>query len=266
MLAPGNGKTKTARLWTYVRDDRPSQSDTPPAVWFAYFPDRKGLHPQTHPATFKGILQVDAFAGFNTRFNRGDIIEAACWAHARRKLYDLHEARLSTVTTAALNRIGALYHIEAEIRGKPPNERQQLRQQKSLPLINDFEQWLRATLLKLSRKSDTTAAIMYALSLWPALKLYCDDGRIEIDNSAAERALRGVAIGRRNYLFAGADSGGARAAAMYSLFGTPKLNGIDPEAWLRHVLATIADHPVNRVEECLPWHFVNKFAASRSAT
>lgn len=263
VLAPGNGKTKTARLWTYVRDDRPSQSDTPPAVWFAYSPDRKGIHPQTHLTAFKGILQVDAFAGFNALFDSGDIKEAACWAHARRKFYDLHEARPSAVTTEALNRIGALYQIEAEIRGKPPDERRHLRQQKSLPLIDDFEQWLRATLLKLSRKSDTTAAIMYALNLWPALKLYCDDGRIEIDNSAAERALRGVAIGRRNYLFAGADSGGERAAAMYSLIGTAKLNGIDPEAWLRHVLATIADHPVNRVDEFLPWHFVNQFAASR---
>ncbi len=149
VLAPGNGKTKTARLWTYVRDDRPSQSDTPPAVWFAYSPDRKGVHPQTHLADFKGILQVDAFAGFNALFETGEIKEAACWAHARRKFYDLHEARPSAVTAEALNRIGALYKIEAEIRGKPPDERRQLRQAQSLPLIDDFERWLRATLLKL---------------------------------------------------------------------------------------------------------------------
>ena len=208
VLAPGNGKTKTARLWTYVRDDRPAGSTQPAAVWFAYTPDRKGMHPQTHLANFTGILQADAFAGFNALFESGAIREAACWAHARRKFYDLHHARPSALTKEALERIGALYVIEDEIRGKPPKQRRELRQAKSLPLIDDFELWMRATLLKLSRKSDTTAAIMYSLNLWPALKLYCDDGTVEIDNSAAERALRGVAIGRRNYLFAGSDKGG----------------------------------------------------------
>lgn len=255
VLAPGNGKTKTARLWTYVRDDRPSGSTEPAAVWFAYTPDRKGIHPQTHLAKFTGILQVDAFAGFNLLFETGDILEAACWAHARRKFFDLHHARPSALTKEALERIGALYVIEDDIRGKPPNERRAARQARSLPLIDDFEIWMRETLPKLSSKSDTTAAIMYSLNLWPALKLYCDDGRIEIDNSAAERALRGVAIGRRNYLFAGSDKGGERAAAMYTLIGTARLNGVDPEAWLRHVLTHIADHPVNRVGEFLPWHF-----------
>jgi transposase len=265
VLAPGNGKTKTARLWTYVRDDRASGSAEPPAVWFAYTPDRKGIHPQTHLANFTGILQADAFAGFNALFETGKIHEAACWAHARRKFYDLHDARPSAVTKEALDRIGELYKIEADIRGKPPNERRAIRQAKSVPLIDDFEKWLRAVLLKLSIKSDTTAAIMYSLNLWPALKLYCDDGRIEIDNSAAERALRGVAIGRRNYLFAGADSGGERAAAMYSLIGSAKLNSIDPEAWLRHVLTHIADHPVNQVDDFLPWHFTSQFSATSPA-
>jgi len=260
VLAPGNGKTKTARLWTYVRDDRPSGSTEPAAVWFAYSPDRKGMHPQTHLAKFKGILQADAFAGFNALFETDTIREAACWAHARRKFFDLHDARPSAVTAEALRRIGELYGIEAEIRSKPPNVRREIRQTKSLPLINDFETWLRTTLLKLSRKSDTTAAIMYSLNLWPALKLYCDDGTIEIDNSAAERALRGIAIGRRNYLFAGADSGGERAAAIYSLIGTAKLNGVDPEAWLRYVLTHIADHPVNRIDELLPWNLSEQFA------
>ena len=265
VLAPGNGKTKTGRLWTYVRDDKPSGSTEPAAVWFAYTPDRKGIHPQTHLANFKGILQADAFAGFNALFETGDIKEAACWAHARRKFFDLYDARPSAVTKEALDRIGALYEIEADIRGKPPDERRTIRREKSLPLIDDFERWLREALLRLSRKSDTTAAIMYALNLWPALKLYCNDGRIEIDNSAAERALRGVAIGRRNYLFAGADSGGERAAAMYSLIGTTKLNGIDPEAWLRHVLAHIADHPVNQVEDFLPWNCAKQIAATSTS-
>jgi len=253
VLAPGNGKTKTARLWTYVRDDRASGDTTPAAVWFAYSPDRKGVHPQTHLANFQGVLQADAYAGFNALYEGGNIHEAACWAHARRKFYDLHAARPSALTTEALRRIGELYAIEAAIRGKPPDERRLVRQASARPLIDDLETWLRASLEKLSRKSDTSAAIMYALNLWPALSRYCDDGVIEIDNSAAERALRGVAIGRRNYLFAGADTGGERAAAIYSLIGTAKLNGVDPEAWLRHVLARIADHPINRVDEFLPW-------------
>jgi transposase len=262
VLAPGNGKTNTASLWTYVRDDRASADTSPPAVWFAYTPDRKGIHPQTHLANFKGVLQADAYAGFNALFDDGTVREAACWAHARRKFYDLHEARPSALTTEALRRIGELYLIEAEIRGKPPHERRLVRQAKAQPLLDDLERWLRAALDKLSRKSDTSAAILYALNLWPALARYCDDGAIEIDNSAAERALRGVAIGRRNYLFAGADSGGERAAAIYSLIGTAKLNGVDPEAWLRHVLANIADHPVNRVDEFLPWHCAGQLAAS----
>ncbi len=260
VLAPGNGKTKTARLWTYVRDDRSSGDTTPAAVWFAYSPDRKGIHPQTHMAGFSGVLQADAYAGFNALYENGAIEEAACWAHARRKFYDLHEARPSALTTEALRRIAELYVIEADIRGKPPDQRRQARQNRARPLLDDLGRWLRAALEKLSRKSDTSAAILYSLNLWPALTRYCDDGAIEIDNSAAERALRGVAIGRRNYLFAGADSGGERAAAIYSLIGTAKLNGIDPEAWLRHVLAHIADHPVNRVDELLPWHCAGQLA------
>ena len=202
VLAPGNGKTKTARLWTYVRDDSASGDTTPAAVWFVYTPDRKGIDPQTHLANFKGVLQADAYAGFNALYVDGTIQEAACWAHARRKFHDLHAARPSAITTEALRRVAELYVIEAEIRGKPPHERQQVRQQRSRPLLDDFGSWLRATLDKLSRKSDTAAAILYALNLWPALLRYCDNGIIEIDNSAAERALRGIAIGRRNYLFA----------------------------------------------------------------
>ena len=208
VLAPGLGKTKTARLWTYVRDDRPAGLDEPPAVWFAYTPDRKGIHPQEHLKDFAGILQADAYAGFGAVYESGEVKEAACWAHARRKFYDLHVARPSAVTQEALERIGALYAIEAEIRGKPPDERRQVRQARAQPLLASLEAWLRTTLAMLSRKSDTAQAILYALNRWNSFVRYMDDGRIEIDNSAAERALRGVALGRRNYLFAGADSGG----------------------------------------------------------
>ncbi|MFC7517624.1 IS66 family transposase [Herbaspirillum sp. GCM10030257] len=255
VLAPGCGKTKTGRLWTYVRDDRPSGSSIAPAVWFAYTPDRKGMHPQSHLANYRGVLQADAYAGFSRLYDTGNIVEAACWAHARRKLHDLHVARPSGFTTEALRRIAELYAIEAHIRGSPPDERKRIRQLEARPLLDGLHVLLCTTFATLSRKSDMALAILYSLNLWPALTRYCADGRIEIDNSAAERALRGVAIGRRNYLFAGADSGGERAAAIYSLIGTAKLNGVDPEAWLRHVLTHIADHPINRVDEFLPWHF-----------
>ncbi|WP_151639493.1 IS66 family transposase [Noviherbaspirillum aerium] len=258
VLAPGLGKTKTARLWTYVRDDRPSGSQDPPAVWFAYTPDRKGAHPQQHLRDFTGVLQADGFAGFNALYESGRIKEAACWAHARRKFYELAQARPSPITGEALRRIGALYAIEETIRGKSPEERLQVRQAEAKPLLEAMEVWLHETVSTLSRKSDTTAAIQYALNRWAALTRYCDDGIIEMDNSAAERSLRGVALGRKNYLFAGADSGGERAAAMYSLIGTAKLNDMDPEAYLRHVLAHVADHPINRIDDLLPWNVAGK--------
>jgi transposase len=254
VLAPGNGRTKTGRLWVYVRDDRPSGSTEAPAVWFAYTPDRRGEHPQQHLADFTGVLQADAFAGYAELYRSGQIREAACWAHARRKLHDLHAVRPSPITTEALERIGALYRIEEHIRGKPPEERRRVRQAQAVPLLADLKRWFETTQLTLSAKSDTTKAIQYSLNRWPALVYYCSDGRAEIDNLQAERALRGVAIGRRNFLFAGADSGGERAAAMYSLIGSARMNGIDPEAYLHHVFERIADHPVNRINELLPWN------------
>ncbi|HKV23052.1 MAG TPA: IS66 family transposase [Candidatus Acidoferrum sp.] len=262
VLAPGNGKTKTGRLWTYVRDDRPAGDATPPAVWFAYSADRKGEHPQTHLRDFRGILQADAYAGFDQIYEAGRIQEAACWAHVRRKFYDLVEAHKSATAQEALRRIAGLYAIEADIRGKQPEERRQVRNERSRPLLESLKQWLEETLVKLSRKSDTALAVRYALGRWNALLRYVDDGRIEIDNNAAERALRAVALGRKNYLFAGSDCGGERAAAIYSLTGTAKLNDLDPEAYLREVLSRIADHPINRIDELLPWSIASAGAAT----
>jgi transposase len=256
VLAPGTGKTKTGRLWTYVRDDRPAGDTAAPAVWFAYSPDRKGEHPQRHLRGFTGTLQADAYAGFNQLYETGRIAEAACWAHVRRKFYDLEQAHRSPIAKEAIERISQLYVIESEIRGRPPDQRRQVRQARARPLLDSLHAWLESGLPRLSRKSDTTAAIRYALTLWEALTRYCDDGHLEIDNNIAERALRAVALGRKNYLFAGSDTGGERAAAIYSLIGSAKLNGPDPEAYLREVLSRIADHPINRIEELLPWNVV----------
>lgn len=254
VLAPGNGKTRTGRLWAYVRDDRNAGSADAPAVWFAYSPDRQGRHPQEHLRQFKGVLQVDAYAGYHPLFVDGQIREAACMAHARRKIHDLHVRRPTVLTTQALNRIGALYAIEAQIRGQLPEVRKRMRQERSRPLLDDFGLWLREKLLTLSAQSDTAKAINYFINQWDALIYYCDDGLAEIDNNIAENALRAVTLGRKNFLFAGSDSGGMRAASMYSLIGTCKLNGIDPQAYLKHVFTHIGDHPVNRVHELLPWN------------
>ncbi len=253
VLDPGRGQTKTGRLWTYVRDDRPAASDEPPAVLFRYSPDRRGERPKEHLKSFTGILQADAYAGFGHLYGER-IREAACWAHARRAFYELHQANQSPVAAEALERIGALYAIEAEIRGRPPNERMAMRQARAGPLLESLREWLRQTLGRVSKKSELAKAVSYILSRWTALTRYRDDGRIEIDNNTAERSLRAVALGRKNYLFCGSDAGGERAAAIYSLIGTAKLNDIDPEAHLRYVLERIADHPINRIDELLPWN------------
>jgi transposase len=253
VLAPGMGKTKTARLWTYVRDDRPAGEQIPPAVWFAFSEDRKGEHPKHHLSRFSGTLQADGYAGFHHLYEGGRIVEAACWAHVRRKFYDIHVANGSAIAAEAIKRIGALYDIEREIRGKPIDIRLEVRHTRARPLMGDLHRWFNKTLAGLSRKSDTAAAIRYALSRWRSLTRYLDDGRIEMDHSAAERALRTVALGQKNFLFAGSDAGGERGAAIYTLLGTAKLNGLDPELYLRHVLECIADHPVNRIHELLPW-------------
>jgi len=252
--APGNGKTKAGRLWTYVRDDRPAGCSTAPAVWFAYSEDRKGEHPRRHLKEFRGALQADAYAGFHHLYGDGAIYEVACWAHIRRKFHDIHVVHASPTTTEALARIGALYGIEEDIRGKAAELRCAIRQGRAKPMLDQLRNWMEKMLRSLSTKSETAGGIRYALSHWRALTRYVDDGLLEIDNSAAERALRAVAIGRKNYLFMGADSGGQRAASLYSLIGSAKLSGLDPAFYLRTVLATIAEHPINRIEQLLPWN------------
>jgi transposase len=244
-------------LWTYVRDDRPSGSGDPPAVWFAYSPDRKGLHPRQHLTDFRGILQADGYAGFEKLYNEANanhpIKEAACWAHVRRKFYDIHEATDSPLAMTAMQRIGEMYGIEEEIRGQSRDVRHAIRQARLIPLLMALYRWFKDTLTQVSAKSDLAIAIRYAMSRWKALTRFADDGIIEIDNNGAERALRAVALGRKNYLFAGSDAGGERAAAIYSLVGSAKLIGLDPQAYLRLVLERIADHPVNEIEDLLPW-------------
>ena len=254
VLAPGNGKTKQGRLWVYTRDDRPAGDTAAPAVWFRYSPDRKGIHPQTHLKDYAGVLQADAYAGYNPIYDSGRVIEAACWAHARRKFYDIHTTHPTATTTHVLHQIAELYRIESGIRGSPPERRREVRQEHSRPIIESLHVWLKGQLSTLSSKSVTADAIGYVMNQWHALTRFLDNGSIEIDNNAAERALRTVALGRKNYLFLGSDAGGERAATMYSLLGTVKLNGMNPETYLRHVLSVIADYPVNRVDELLPWN------------
>lgn len=253
VLAPGQGQTKTGRLWTYVRDGRPAADTAAPAVYFAYSPDRKGEHPQQHLASYSGVLQADAYAGFNEIYNNRAIRPAACWAHVRRKFMDLHKAHASPLAREALERIGKLYDIEESIRGQSPEQRRLARQSDAVPILESLHRWLLDKQTQVSKKSEIFKAITYALKLWPALLLYTELGHVEIDNNAAERALRTVALGRKNYLFAGADCGGHRAAAIYSLIGSAKLNDIDPESYLRHVLDILPDHPINRIDDLLPW-------------
>ena len=261
VLAPGLGKTKTGRLWVYVRDDRPAGSTEPPSAWYQYSPDRKGEHPQAHLRSYRGVLQADAYGGWGKLYASGQITEAACWAHARRPWWDLYlntGKAEDSIAAQALRRIAALYALEADIRGQPPDIRRSQRQARAGPLLDELHAWLTSLVGRVSAKSDLARAISYSLTRWQALTRYRDDGRIEIDNNAAERALRGVALGRGNYLFMGSDAGGQRAAAIYSLVETAKLNGLDPEGYLREVLGRIADHPINRIDELLPWNIARR--------
>ena len=270
VLAPGTGKTKTGRLWVYLRDERPHGGKDPPAVVYRYSPDRKGEHPRSHLAGFRGFLQADGYSGFGPLYKAADgkgavVTEIACWAHARRNFYDIHVATKAPLAADALERIGRLFDVERTINGLPPAERQRIRQAKARPLVDDLAAFFDATLPRLSGKSDLAGAIRYARTRWAALTRYLDDGRLEISNNAAERAIRPLALGRKNYLFAGSDAGGQRAAAIYTLVQSAKLNNLDPEAYLRDILGRIAEHPNKRIGDLLPWNVANHPAARAAA-
>ena len=263
VLGGKGGTAKTGRLWVYVRDDRPSAMPEPPAVWFQYSANRKGEHPARHLKNWNGILQADAFAGYNQLYGDGRIIEAACWSHARRKLWDIHERqhRLpGTLAHQGLERIGEIFKIEAQIRGRSALRRRRVRQLRTRPVLDALKSWMSETLRQISAKSPMALALGYALSNWTALVRFAGDGRIEAENNAAERALRAVAIGRKNFLHLGSDTGGDSAAVIYTLIGTAKLNGINPQHYLRYVLERIADHKINRIDELLPWVVAAKIA------
>ena len=253
------GKTKKGRLWTLVRDDRPFGGPDPPAAAFFYSPDRSGAYPERVLAGYTGIMQADAFSGFGRLYKAsrqpGPVIEAGCWAHARRGFFELAELQKAPIAIEAVKRIDKLFDIEREINGVSAEQRRTARNEQSRPLLEDLEAWLRQQRARLSAKSKTANAIDYLLRRWSAFIRFLGDGRVCLSNNAAERALRGIAVGRRNWTFAGSDEGGRRAAAMYTLIETAKLNGIDPRARLADVLARLPGHPANRVDELLPWNW-----------
>jgi len=253
------GKCTTGRLWTYVRDDRSFGSAAAPAALFYYSPNRAGQHPEKHLATYSGIMQADAYSGYNGLYVQGrkpsEIFEAACWAHGRRKFFELADLQKAPIAIEAVRRIDELFAIERGINGQSADHRREIRQQRSKPLVTALEEWLRTERRKLSSKSPVAKAIDYSLKRWRAFTRFLDDGRICLSNNAAERALRGIAVGRKNWTFCGSDSGGERAAAIYTLIETCKLNDVDPRAWLADVLARIADHPAKRIAELLPWNW-----------
>jgi hypothetical protein len=277
------GKTITGRCWVYVRDDRPFGGRAPPAAMFYYSRDRGGAHVEAHLARWSGLLQADAYAGYNRLYvadrTPGPILEAACWAHARRPFFALADieasarrkasgkspAPISPLALDVVQRIDALFEIERGINGSSADDRRAVRQELSRPLVNDLEALLRAERPRLSRGSDLTKAMDYMLKRWPAFTRFLDDGRVCLSNNAAERGLRGIALGRKSWLFAGSDRGGQRAAAMYSLIVTAKMNDIDPQAWLADVLARIAGHPASQLDDLLPWNWRPEGATANRA-
>jgi transposase len=263
MLAPGAGKTATARLWAYGSDEPPSHQrrafgatggDAAPAGWYRFSADRKGRRPKDHLAKYRGWMHADGYAGFNDLHRSGGIREVACMAHVRRKFVNAPRAQGSAIADEAIRRIARLYAIEKEARGSPPDRRVEIRQAKAKPIFDDLEAWLHARLPSISGKSPLAAAIRYALTRMARMRPYLEHGILELDNNTAERAMRAVAIGRKNYLFVGSQTGGHAAAIAYTLIETAKLNGVDPQAWLADTLAGIPDWKITRVDELLPWN------------
>jgi transposase len=260
VLEPGRGKTRTGRLWVAVRDERPWGSQAPPGVFYRYAPDRKAQQAELLLKDCRGFLHADAYAGFKRLYEADPVsgharlTEVACWAHARRKIYDVHEQTASPAALLLLQKIAELFAIEAELRGQAPARRLAARAAQVVPLLVTLKAEFEATLDQVSGKSSLAQALRYALSRWQALTIYTTDGRLEISNNAAERAVRPLALGRKNWLFAGSDSGGERAARMYTLIETAKLNRLDPQAYLRAVIARIADHQTKTIDNLMPWN------------
>jgi transposase len=256
VLDPGRGRTKTGQLWAYARDDRPWGGADPPAVVYVYAPDRKAARPQAHLDGFRGILQVDGYGGYRALAERGDVELAFCWSHVRRRFYELAAAGPAPIATEALERIANLYAVEAEIRGRSAAERLCTRQEKSRSIVEALEPWLRGKLELISQKSRLAEAIRYALSRWQGLTRFLDDGRIELDSNVVERAIRPIALNRKNALFAGSDGGGEHWAVIASLIETCKLNGVDPNTYLAGVLTRIVDgHPNSAIDDLMPWAY-----------
>jgi transposase len=254
VLDPGRGRTKTGRLWVYARDERPWAGPEPPAAVYLFAPDRKAARPVAHLAQFKGVLHVDGYPGFEQLTAKGDIGLAACWAHTRRKFYDVVQATGSPVATEVLRRIAEVYAVEAELRGQSPAHRLEVRRGRSKPIIDALRTWLEAQQTRVPGRSTLAEAIRYALARWTGLMRFLADGRVELDTNPVERAIRPVALGRKNHLFAGSDGGGARWATLCSLIETAKLNDVEPYAYLRDVLTRMVDgHPINRLDDLLPW-------------
>jgi len=251
----GKGKTATARMWVYARDERPWSGDAAPAAWYRFTPDRKGEHPVDHLKGYKGHVHADGYAGFNGLFGTGKATEVACLAHIRRKFVDVHQSTGAAIAEEAIRRIAELYAVESEGRGQPPDTRATLRQKRARAVLDELVEWLAVQKRGISGKTPLAAAIRYALSRIPKLRPYLGDGRLEPDNNTAERAMRPIALGRKNYLFMGSPAGGKAAAIAYTLIETAKMNGVDPQAWLTHVINTIADHTISRLDDLTPWNF-----------
>ena len=257
VLDPGRGRVKKGQLWAYARDERPWAGHAPPGVAYVYAPDRKHARPAEHLAGFSGTLQVDGYGAYAELAQRGDVVLAFCWSHVRRQFYDIQVKTPAPIATEALVRIAPLYAVEAAIRGLSADERRQSRQRRSKPLVDALRLWLEAQLAAVSGKSTIAAAIRYALSRWDGLARFLDDGRIDIDSNVVERSIRPIALGRKNHLFAGSDGGGEHWAVIASLIETCKMNSIDPQTYLRDVLAKIvARHPMDRIDELLPFAYV----------